>query len=99
MSPAGTKICVAGTMSDYATVVDARTWKRGKLLKKADGKPYWVTQSWDGRSCYISWSGTDQVAKISYRTGRITRTAPVGDHPQRVRNGFVQTRLVTGLPD
>lgn len=98
MNPAGTRICVAGTMSDYATVVDARTWKRGKLLRKADGKPYWVTQSWDGKSCYISWSGTDQVAKISYRTGRVTRTAPVGDHPQRVRNGVVRTRLVAGLP-
>jgi hypothetical protein len=98
MNPAGTKICVAGTMSDYATVVDARTWKRGKLLKKAEGKPYWVTQSWDGSSCYISWSGTDQVAKISYRTGRITDTARVGDHPQRVRNGFVRTNLVGGLP-
>ena len=24
MNPSGTKICVAGTMSDYATVVDAR---------------------------------------------------------------------------
>ncbi len=65
---------------------------------KPSGKPYWVTQSHDGRYCYISWSGTDQVAKISYRTGRIVQTAPVGDHPQRVRNGFVRTDLVAGLP-
>ena len=68
------------------------------MLKKPSGKPYWVTQSYDGRYCYISWSGTDEVAKISYRTGRIVRTAPVGDHPQRVRNGFVRTDLVAGLP-
>ena len=98
MNPAGTKICVAGTMSDYATVVDTATWKHGKLLKRADGKPYWVTQSYDGRHCYISWSGLDRVAKISYRTGRIVDSAPVGDHPQRVRNGFVRTSLVAGLP-
>ena len=98
MNPEGTKICVAGTMSDYATVVDRRTYQRGKLLKKKDGKPYWVTPSWDGDYCYISWSGTDQVAKISYRTGRIVDTAKVGDHPQRVRNAFVEQSLVDGLP-
>lgn len=97
MNPAGTKLCAAGTMSDYATVVNARTFRRGPLLKKQDGKPYWVTQSWDGRSCLISWSGTDEVSKISYRTGRIVQTVSVGDHPQRVRNGWVRTDLVPGL--
>lgn len=96
MNPRGTKICVAGTMSDYATVVDARTFKRGKLIK-GGLKPYWVTPSWDGRTCYISWSGSDRISKISYRTGRITRSVQVGDHPQRVRNGFVAKRLVAGL--
>ena len=93
MNPSGTKICVAGTMSDYATVVDADTFKTGKLLKGGT-KPYWVTPSWDGRFCYISWSGTDKVSKISYRTGRITMSAKVGDHPQRVRNGFVVRSLL-----
>lgn len=98
MNPDGTRICVAGTMSDYATVVDADSFRRGPLLKKKDGKPYWVTQSWDGRHCYISWSGTDEVAKISYRTGRVVQTVPVGDHPQRVRNGVVRKAFVAGLP-
>lgn len=97
MNPRGTKICVAGTMSDYATLVDTRTWRPGALTVKPDGKPYWVTQSWNGRHCYISWSGTDEVAKISYRTGKVVRTTPVGDHPQRVRNGFVRAQLLAGL--
>ncbi len=96
MNPRGTKICVAGTMSDYATVVDARTFERGTLIK-GGLKPYWVTPSWDGRTCYISWSGSDKISKISYRTGRITQSVAVGDHPQRVRNGFVATSLVDGL--
>ena len=96
MNPEGTKICVAGTMSDYATVVDAATFRTGKLLKGGT-KPYWVTPSWDGRYCYISWSGTDQVSRISYRTERITQSVDVGDHPQRVRNGFVARALVAGL--
>lgn len=97
MNPRGTKICVAGTMSDYATLVDARTWQHGRLTVKPGGKPYWVTQSWDGRHCYISWSGTDEVAKISYRTGEVVRTTAVGDHPQRVRNGLVRSDLLAGL--
>jgi hypothetical protein len=98
MNPSGTKICVAGTMDDYATVVRTRGMERGKLLKHEDGKPYWVTQSWNGRHCYISWSGTDKIAKISYRTGRVVDHAKVGDHPQRIRNGFVARGLVAGLP-
>ena len=99
MNPRGTRICVAGTMSDYATVVDVDSYDRDRLLRKKDGKPYWVTPSVDGRFCYISWSGTDQVSRISYRTGRINETVRVGDHPQRVRNGFVRRSLVAGLPN
>ncbi len=99
MNPSGTAICVAGTMDDYAVVVDARTGERGKLIKHPDGKPYWVTQSYDGRYCYISWSGTDEMARISYRTGKVDKTVTVGDHPQRIRNGFVKRSLVAGLPD
>jgi len=89
MNPKGTKICVAGTMSDYATVVDRKSFKRGRLLK-GGLKPYWVTPSANGRHCYISWSGSDTVSKISYRTGRIVDTVAVGDHPQRVRTGFLK---------
>ena len=99
MSPDGEALCVAGTMDDYAVVVDPRTGERGPLQVVPDGKPYWVTQSEDGRSCYVSWSGTDEVSRISYETGRVVTTVPVGDHPQRIRGGFVATELVAGLPD
>jgi DNA-binding beta-propeller fold protein YncE len=83
-------------MSDYATVVDARTFKRSRLLMGGK-KPYWVTPSWDGRHCYVSWSGSDTVSKISYRTARIVQTKQVGDHPQRVRNGLIRTSYLKGL--
>ena len=96
MNPEGTRICVAGTMSDYATLVSTRTWKRSKLLKGGK-KPYWVTPSWDGKHCYISWSGTDTVSKISYRTAKIVKTTKVGDHPQRVRNGLIRTGYLGSL--
>ena len=96
MNSSGTKLCVAGTMDDYATVVDVRTFHHGRLLRGGT-KPYWVTPSRDGRTCYISWSGSDKISEISYRTGRIVRSVQVGDHPQRIRNGVVARSLVSGL--
>ena len=30
---------------------------------------------------------------------RLDKTVPVGFHPQRIRNGFVRSDLVAGLPD
>jgi len=96
MNSSGTKLCVAGTMDDYATVVDVRTFHHGRLLRGGT-KPYWVTPSRDGRTCYISWSGSDKISEISYRTGRIVRSVQVGDHPQRIRNGVVARSLVAGL--
>ena len=96
MNPKGTRICVAGTMSDYATIVRAKSFKRTRLLKGGE-KPYWVTPSWNGKYCYISWSGTDSVSRISYRKARIVDTIDVGNHPQRIRNGFIKKAFVRDL--
>ena len=71
--------------------------KRSKLIK-GGLKPYWVTQSWNGKHCYISWSGSDTVSKISYKKAKIVRTTDVGYHPQRVRNGFIKRSFVADLP-
>ncbi|MEV6924754.1 YncE family protein [Dactylosporangium sp. NPDC051485] len=87
MSPDGAKLCVAGTMDDYATVVDRATLQEGALVPAS--KPYWATISGDGRDCIISESGADQVTAISFATGQKVTSVPVGDHPQRVRIGHV----------
>jgi DNA-binding beta-propeller fold protein YncE len=87
MSPDGTKLCVAGTMDEYATIVDRATLQEGPLVT-AD-KPYWATVSGDGKDCVISESGADQVTAISFATGQKVATVAVGDHPQRVRIGHV----------
>ncbi|MFI1466792.1 YncE family protein [Streptomyces wuyuanensis] len=87
MSPAGDKICVAGTMDDYATVVDRATLREGPLIPAS--KPYWATVSGDGKSCVVSESGSDSVTAIDFATGRKVASVPVGDHPQRVRLGRV----------
>ncbi|MCX5010984.1 YncE family protein [Streptomyces sp. NBC_00555] len=87
MSPDGTKLCIAGTMDDYATVVDRATLAEGPLVP-AD-KPYWATVDGDGTACVISESGSDRVTAIDFATGTKRVSVPVGDHPQRVRLGHV----------
>lgn len=86
ISADGEKLCVAGTMDDYATIVDRSTLKAGKLISA--GKPYWATQSPDGKSCVISESATDVVTVIDFATGEKVLSVPVGNHPQRVRIGY-----------
>jgi DNA-binding beta-propeller fold protein YncE len=83
MSPDGSKLCVAGTMDDYATIVNRGTLQEGPQVSAS--KPYWATVSGDGQDCVISESGTDQVTAISFATGQKVASVPVGDHPQRVR--------------
>jgi DNA-binding beta-propeller fold protein YncE len=90
MNPQGSKVCVAGTMSDYATVVDRET-ARHQGLVEGGTKPYWATPSRDGRHCFVSWSGTDSVSALSYETGEEVARRQVGDHPQRMRLGQVRT--------
>ncbi|GAB2739705.1 YncE family protein [Amycolatopsis magusensis] len=83
MSPDGSKLCVAGTMDDYATIVNRATLQEGPLVPAA--KPYWATVSGDGTACVISESDADQVTAIDFATGKKIISVPVGDHPQRVR--------------
>ncbi|WP_443053253.1 YncE family protein [Streptomyces sp. IBSBF 3010] len=89
MKPDGTKLCIAGTMDNYATVVDRATLQEGPLVSAS--KPYWATVSGDGEACIISESGADQVTAISFATGRRIASVPVGDHPQRVRLAHLPT--------
>ncbi|MER5931157.1 YncE family protein [Streptomyces sp. NPDC002054] len=87
MSPDGSKLCIAGTMDDYATVVDRATLAEGPLVPVS--KPYWATVSGDGTACVVSESGSDRVTAIDFATGTKRVSVPVGDHPQRVRLGKV----------
>ncbi|MDQ4125591.1 MAG: hypothetical protein M3134_08335, partial [Actinomycetota bacterium] len=80
MNPEGTKLCVAGTMSDYAAIVRRDSFA---VNIAAHGvKPYWSTNSADGKLCFISFSGDDAVSVVSYDSEREIARIGVGDHPQ-----------------
>jgi DNA-binding beta-propeller fold protein YncE len=88
MNPEGTKLCVAGTMSDYAAVVSRATF--ATRIAEHGEKPYWVTNSGDGRYCFVSFSGDDRVSVVSYAQEKEVASVPVGDHPQRMRMGVMR---------
>jgi YVTN family beta-propeller protein len=83
----GTTLCAAGTMDDYAAIVDRQSLRH--TIVDVGAKPYWATNGPDGDECWVSVSGEDKVVVIDYDTARPVATVPVGDHPQRVRAGFV----------
>ncbi len=92
----GTKLCVAGTMSDYAAIVHRDDFSH--KIVAGGGKPYWATNSADGRYCFVSFSGNDEVSVLDYASEREVARIPVGDHPQRMRMGLVREDALRGLP-
>ena len=90
ISPDGSRLCAAGTMSDYAAVVPVDAPDEHVLVQPIS-KPYWSTNSGDGEHCWVSASGADEVVVVSYATGREVARVPVGDHPQRMRLGLIAT--------
>jgi hypothetical protein len=97
MDDAGTTLCAAGTMDDYAALVDRATGSYKIFDKAATGhdylKPYWTTEGL-GDTCWISLSGSDAVSVLDFDTQRELAFLPVGDHPQRVRHGYVPDSVV-----
>ena len=97
MDDAGTTLCAAGTMDDYAALVDRATGSYQIFDTASTGhpylKPYWTTKGL-GDTCWISLSGSDSVAVLDFRTHKELAFLPVGDHPQRVRHGEVPDAVV-----
>jgi hypothetical protein len=96
----GSKLCVAGTMSDYAAIVDRRSFTPTVLEGRARFlpdrryvKPYWATEG-PGNTCWMSMSGSDLVTVISFKKEKVVAEVVVGDHPQRVREGQVRRSIL-----
>lgn len=79
-----TKICDAGTVSDYAAILSVPALTTDALVPTGK-KPYWAATSPDGQNCFLSNSDTDDISVVSYENPREVARIPVGDHPQRVR--------------
>jgi DNA-binding beta-propeller fold protein YncE len=89
MNRRGTKLCAAGTMSDYAAIVARKTLAVQRTVP-VGRVPYWSAASDDGRYCFVSVAGDDRVSVISFKTAREVARIRVGDHPQRMRTGRVR---------
>ena len=100
INESGRKLCVSGTMSDYAAIVDRATFTP-KVFKGAAryvegrkySKPYWATEG-PGNTCWMSMSGSDLVTVISFHKEKVIAEVEVGDHPQRVREGHIRESIV-----
>lgn len=87
MNPDGSKLCVAGTMDNYIGVVHRDSFEF-KVIPSGE-RPYWATTSTDGKYCFVSIAGADQVAVLDYASEQVVHTIAVGYHPQRSRMGVV----------
>lgn len=98
----GSTLCVAGTMDDYAALVDRETGEARFFDESTTGhtykKPYWAVEGL-GDTCWLSLSDSDAVAVLDVETGEELAYLPVGDHPQRVRLGTVPERVVASWTD
>ena len=96
MNGAGTKLCVAGTSSNYAAIV--RRDNFAHRVHRLGARTYWSTTSADGRYCYVSVAGDDTMSIISYDSEKEVARVPVGDHPQRARTADVATAVFGAAP-
>jgi YVTN family beta-propeller protein len=96
MNGAGTKLCVAGTSSNYAAIVHRNDFSY--RIHPLGARTYWSTTSADGRYCYVSVAGDDTMSIISYDTEQEVARVPVGDHPQRARTASVSTAIFGAPP-
>jgi hypothetical protein len=92
----GSKLCSAGTINDYVAILSRPALTVDRIVS-TPSLPYWATTSHDGRHCLVSTSNTDQVIAINYATAQEVARVNVGDFPQRVRLGSIDTAVLAAI--
>jgi YVTN family beta-propeller protein len=83
LRPDGRKMCAAGTVSDYVSIISVPALTVDKIVNVGD-QPYWTTSSKDGRYCFVSNSLSDSLSVIDYETATEVARVPMGHYPQRL---------------
>ncbi|MGW1679018.1 YncE family protein [Saccharopolyspora sp. NPDC002376] len=91
----GTKLCDAGTVSDYAAIVSVPSLTTDALIPTGK-KPYWAAATPNGQYCVLSNSDSDDITVVDFNGSTEVARIPVGDHPQRVRGYAVPTDVLAG---
>lgn len=92
------KLCVAGTIDDYVSIVSRPGLTTdGTVTYAADALPYWAQTSPNGHDCFVSLAEDDQVSVVDYRTAREVARIDVGRFPQRERAAKLTPEAIASL--
>lgn len=98
MNGGETKLCMAGTIDDYAAIVSRPGLTTdGTVHYETDALPYWTQTSPNGHDCFVSLAQKNQVSVIDYRTAREVARIDVGHFPQRERAARLTPEAVAAL--
>jgi YVTN family beta-propeller protein len=93
----GSTICDAGTISDYAALID-RVTLRTLAIIPTGAQPAEAVTSLDGRYCFVADRGTsNSVSVISYAQRSEVARIPVGQHPQEEAVARVPVSALGGV--
>ncbi|WP_020667314.1 YncE family protein [Amycolatopsis nigrescens] len=94
VNAAGTKLCDAGTISDYAAILSMPALTTDRIVPTGK-KPYWASADLAGRYCFLANADSDDVSVVSFDDAREVARIPVGDHPQRIRGYALPVAVLT----
>lgn len=98
MNASESKLCVAGTIDDYVSIVSRPGLTTDGTVHYDPGAlPYWTQTAPNGHDCYVSLSEKNQVSVIDYRTAREVARIDVGHYPQRERAAKLTPEAIASL--
>jgi DNA-binding beta-propeller fold protein YncE len=98
MNAGESKLCVAGTIDDYVSIVSRPGLTTdGTVTYATDALPYWTQTSPNGHDCFVSLAEDDQISVVDYRTAKEVARIDVGRFPQRERAAKLTPAAVASL--